>query len=98
MRRASRVDANQDEIVQALRGIGCSVQLLHTVGKGCPDLLCGYRGRNVLLEVKDGSKPPSKRKLTPDEQEWHDDWRGSVFVVKDIDDAINVVSSEVEYA
>ena len=92
MRTAARVDANQSEIVEALRQIGATVQTLHQVGRGCPDLLVGFRGVNILLEVKDGSKPPSARKLTPDEYSWHKDWRGQVAVVKSIEDAIDVLN------
>lgn len=90
--RASKTDANQTEIVEALRQIGCSVQLLHMVGKGCPDLLVGQHGLNVLIEVKDGSKPPSARKLTPDQVRWHDAWRGQVTVVCSVDEAIQAVT------
>ena len=64
MRRAAAVDANQSEIVAALRKAGVTVTPLHQVGGGCPDLLCGFRGVNTLLEVKDHAKPPSARKLT----------------------------------
>ena len=92
MPRIARVDANQPDIVQALRQIGATVQLLHTVGKGCPDLLVGYRGVNSLLEVKDGAKVPSARKLTPDELRWHDEWRGEVFIVKNEYEAIEVIT------
>ena len=81
MRRASKVDANQREVVAALRGAGASVQLLHAVGEGCPDLLVGYKNLNLLLEVKDGSKPPSAQKLTPQQEVWHRDWRGHRVVV-----------------
>jgi len=88
MRRAARVDANQSEIVAALRAVGVSVQPLHTVGKGCPDLLCGVRGTNLLLEIKDGNKPPSARKLTSDEAAWHESWRGQVAIVESVDEAI----------
>lgn len=88
---AAKVDANQGEIVQALRGIGCTVQPLHTVGKGCPDLLCGYRGHNVLIEVKDGSKPQSARKLTPDQVDWHGSWAGQVHVAASVDEALGVI-------
>jgi hypothetical protein len=63
MRRAAKVDANQTEIVQALRQIGAVVQSLAAVGNGCPDLLVGYRNRLFLLELKDGNKPPSAQKL-----------------------------------
>lgn len=76
MRRAAKVDANQPAIVAALREIGATVQPLHTVGQGCPDLLVGYQGKTLLMEVKDGSKPPSARKLTPDQQVWHAGWQG----------------------
>ena len=40
---AARVDANQPEIVKALRGVGATVQHLHKVGQGCPDLMVGWR-------------------------------------------------------
>lgn len=86
MRRAARVDDNQKEIVTYARKIGMSVQHLHTVGNGCPDLILGYLGFNFLVEVKDGAKPPSKQKLTIDEVEWHKVWLGDVSIVKSTDD------------
>ena len=88
MRRASKVDENQREIVAALRGVGASVAPLHAVGKGVPDLLVGYRGVNLLLEVKDGDKAPSDRRLTPQQIEWHESWRGQKCVVLSADDAL----------
>jgi len=87
MRRAAKVDENQPEIVAAFRKGGASVEHLHTIGKGCPDLVVGFRGLNALVEVKDGRKPPSQRKLTKDEQKWHDAWGGQVFVVECPEDA-----------
>jgi arginine repressor len=95
MRRAARVDDNQAEIVAALRAAGCTVQSLAAVGRGCPDLLVGRTRstgtqRNYLLEIKDGAKPPSRRKLTPDEQAWHAAWRGQVAVVESVDEALEV--------
>lgn len=74
MRRAAKVDANQEQIVSALRVAGVLVLSMAALGKGVPDLLCAFRGRLVLLEVKDGNKPPSARKLTPDQQQFHKDW------------------------
>ena len=94
MRRAAKVDQNQSEIVAALRKIGATVQPLHGVGSGCPDLLVGYRGVNYLVEVKDGSKPPSARKLTPDQVEWHINWRGQVAVADSRDAAIAVIMGD----
>lgn len=91
MRRAARVDDNQGQIVDALRRVGCSVWSLAGVGKGFPDLAVGFRGRNLFLEVKDGSKPPCKRKLTPDEEAFHASWRGHVAVVESVEDALKIV-------
>ena len=88
MRRAAKVDANQPDIVAALRRMGATVQPLHSVGQGCPDLLAGWKGINLLIEVKDGNKPPSARKLTSDQEQWHRDWRGSVYVVETVGQAI----------
>ena len=86
-----RVDANQGEIVKALRKMGCKVQSLAEVGKGCPDLLVGYRGFNILLEVKDGAKVPSAQKLTDDEVKWHAGWRGQARVVNSVEAACRCV-------
>lgn len=91
MRRAHAVDANQAEIVATLRAVGVTVQILAAVGQGCPDLLVGRKGINVLLEVKDSRKPPSARRLTPDQQRWHNAWRGRVHVVTTVEQALAAV-------
>jgi hypothetical protein len=91
MRRASRVDENQREIVQALRKCGASVLSLAELGKGCPDLLIAIGNRTLMLEVKDGSKPPSARKLTPDQQRFHASWQGQIAVVTSVDEALKAV-------
>jgi Holliday junction resolvase len=92
MRRASKVDENQREIVSALRSAGATVQLLHAVGQGCPDLLVGFRQKNLLIEVKDGLKPPSARKLTVDQVEWHGGWKGQVCVVDSVESALLAIT------
>jgi hypothetical protein len=71
-----RTDANQQEIVDALRKVGATVQCLHMVGCGCPDLLVGYHHKNYLLEVKVPKEGLNKR-----EGEWHEEWNGDVKVV-----------------
>jgi hypothetical protein len=82
------VDDNQSQIVEALRAIGATVRVV-TQGGGLPDLLVGFRGQTVLMEVKDGKKPPSARALTPAEQKFFDEWRGGMLiVVNSIDEAI----------
>jgi hypothetical protein len=89
-----RIDANQPEIVEAFRQLGCEVAITSNLGHGFPDLIVGKpkRQKVVLVEVKDGSKPPSARKLTPDEQKFRDAWAGSYAVVETIPDVVNVVS------
>ena len=91
MRRA-RVDSNQPEVVAALRAAGATVHCLHSVGGGFPDIIVGYRGVNYLMEIKDGRKPPSRRRLNKLEAKWHDAWRGQVCVVESVEDALAVIS------
>ncbi len=91
------MDANQAAVVAALRAAGCSVQSLATVGAGCPDLLVGWRGVNHLLEVKDGGKVPSARKLTADQVAWHARWGGRVHVVESGAAALALLSAEWEW-
>lgn len=93
MRKFARLDANHKAVVTALRKIGASVQSLASVGDGCPDLLVGYHGVNVLLEVKNETKPPSSRRLTEDEADWHERWEGSVVTVESPHAAVNYVIS-----
>lgn len=93
MRRAAKIDANQPAIVTALRQAGATVYSLAAVGQGIPDLLVGYAGRTALVEVKDGSKVPSARQLTPDQQQWHQTWQGGTLaVVPDVEAALRVLA------
>lgn len=101
MRRAARVDENQAALVAALRYAGESVLLLHQVGGGAPDLLssgaraCSHCGHsavgNFLIEVKNGSLSPSRQRLTPDEQEFFDTWRGQVAIARTVEEALGIV-------
>ena len=91
MRRAARVDENQGLIVKALRACGATVRII-TQGDGIPDLLVGYRGHTILMEVKDGNKPPSARQLTPAEQIFFDQWTGGkLFIVNSVEEALDVL-------
>ena len=85
--RAARVDQNHDQVVTALRAAGATVQSLAGVGKGVPDLLVGYQGQTLLMEVKDGNKSPSARLLTEDQLRWHGSWKGGALAVVDNPDA-----------
>jgi hypothetical protein len=93
MRTAARVDANQAQIVSALRQVGASVLMTFQL-KGCFDLLVGYRGRTFLMEIKDPAQPPSARQLTPGEAEFKATWRGSTYhVVHTPDEAIRIITT-----
>lgn len=92
MRRIAKVDSNQPAIVKAVRQIGCTVQTLHTIGMGCPDILVGVNGLNLLWEIKDGSLSPSRRQLTADELEWHESWRGHVQIIESVDHALRTIN------
>ncbi len=75
MRRASRKDRNHDELVRHAEALGMSVLELYQL-PGALDLLVGYCGRDCLCEVKDGTRPPSDRKLTPAERDLCQRWKG----------------------
>ena len=71
MRYAARVDANQAKIVQALRDAGAYVWIL-----GLPvDILVGYKGKTVLVEVKDGPK----KRLTGLQADFFENWGGGTL-------------------
>jgi len=89
--RAARVDANQKEVVDALRACGAYVRVI-TQGDGLPDLLVGYQGHTVLMELKDGRKPPSARMLTPAEEKFHSEWKGGLCkVINSVDEALDIL-------
>lgn len=85
MRRKARIDANQVEVVKAFRALGCKVQSLAALGSGVPDLLLNINGVNVLAEVKDGSKPPSARRLTEDQIRWRAGWSGMIWTIESLE-------------
>lgn len=82
-RRAARTDANQAQIVAALRKAGASVEPLHRQGGGCPDLLVGYRARNFIIEVK----MPNET-LNALQDEWFIGWKGQACVAHSAEEAL----------
>lgn len=86
-----KTDKNHAELIKWLRQMpGVSVFSTHAVGHGFPDIVVGYKGINYLIEIKDGAKPPSARKLTADEVKFHESWRGQIAVVNGIDDLMKI--------
>ncbi len=81
-------DANQQEIVDALRKIGCTVLVI-----GRPlDLLVGLRKRNFLFEVKRANVSPSQKKKTKAQREFFKTWEGQARIVETAEEAIRVVT------
>lgn len=94
--RAAKIDRNQNEIVDALRAVGCGVQSLAKVGGGCPDLLVWApkrTGRDIsedryfLIECKAGSK------FTPAQKTWHAAWPGPAHVANNVEEALLIVGA-----
>lgn len=81
-----KVDANQAVIVAALRAYGFAVAHTYEVGGGFPDLVIALRGWLGLVEIKDGSKPPCARKLTPDEARFHALWPTKIYIIESVAD------------
>lgn len=72
MRRAARIDANQEAVVIALRAAGAYVWII-----GLPvDLLVGYKGHTFLVEIKDGPK----KRLTALQEAFFAKWDGGTLV------------------
>lgn len=95
MRRYARQDTNHKEIRHAFERLGCSVADLSMVGRGLGDLLVGMGGLSIVCEVKDGAKPPSARKLTPDEEKFRMNWKGGyrlVTCLEDVEETVKVLT------
>jgi len=79
MRHAKRVDANQDQIVIALRAAGADVWII-----GLPvDLLVGYKSQTFLVEIK----RTAKSRFTPLQRDFFKNWGGSTLARIDSPDA-----------
>ena len=85
MKRRHRKDANQDEIVEALKKIGCTVEVI-----GRPvDLLVGIEALNFLFDVKN---PETGHGKTPAQRKFFERWKGQVRVIHSAEEACKVVA------
>lgn len=92
MMRAAKVDGNSAEIIAAFRKFGCSVLPMHQLKNAC-DCAIGLNKKTVLVEIKDGRRPASQRKLTIGESKFHDSWKGAIHIVEDLSDVIALVKA-----
>ena len=84
MRRAAKVDSNQQAIVDALRRVGVQVEV---IGKPLDLLIC-CRGETALLEVKN---PDGGDRLTRDQVEFIARWPGKIHIARSVDEALRLV-------
>lgn len=94
MRRAPRIDPNQPAIVEALERAGCSVQSLAAIGVGCPDIIAGFKGVNLLFEIKNPESARGKAGLNDGQKRWHRFWVGQVATVSTPQEALDVIAAE----
>lgn len=87
-----KVDSNHGYIVQGLKALRFSVCDLSGVGQGVPDLIVGYRGVNVLVEIKSNRK----NGLTFSQKEWHRTWQGSVIVAHELYEILITFANLIE--
>jgi len=71
----ARIDSNHTEIVAALRQAGATVVSLAAMKHGIPDILVGYNGETILMEIK----KDSKAKFTSDQLEFIGKWKGGAI-------------------
>ena len=84
----ARIDTNHKEIVAALRQAGATVISMASLKHGTPDILCGFNGETILMEIK----RDSKAKFTPDQLKFMANWKGgAVSRVDSVDAALRAL-------
>jgi hypothetical protein len=86
-RRGQKRDGNEPEIIKALVKAGASVMQISTL-----DLVVGYCCKdgtraNAVMEVKMPGKKPDE-----DQQKYIDSWRGAVYVVYTVEQALEIIA------
>ena len=87
---AKKVDVIQKDVVKTLRSMGATVIDLSAVGKGMTDLLVGFDGQTILLEVKSGTD----KKFTPQQIKFFATWTGGMLArVNSVQEAEDLLQS-----
>jgi len=93
MRLASRVDNNQKGIVDALRAVGATV---YNLKEPC-DLLVGYHGQTLLMEVKNKETGYGKKGFNENQKHFAENWKGGPFCLVDsIESALRMLNIMVD--
>jgi hypothetical protein len=81
-----RTDRNHTEILNGLRQAAIGAVSIASVGGGVPDLIAGFRGICIVLEVKVPGKKPNAGQVAFREQ-----WPGPYAVVTTPEEAVLAV-------
>lgn len=76
MKYGAKKDANHNDVVSALEKAGASVLDMSAIGGGFPDLVCGFRGVTLLMEVKNPKTAYGRRGLNKNQIRWQQTWCG----------------------
>ena len=93
--RANRTDHNQTEIIDYCESKGFAVLNISSL-KNCCDIIISKDGYTICVEIKDGKKPPSARKITDGEEAFRQRWKGAWRLVKCTADVDNLMLSMKE--
>ena len=86
-----RVDLSHSEVINGLIQAGMTAKSIASVGGGIPDVIAGFRGVTVLLEVKSGNNG-----LTEQEEKFALNWSGSYAVVYNAEEAVLAVEKHAK--
>lgn len=86
-RYACKVDANHREIVEAMKAVGASIIDTSTLGQGMPDLIVGFHGKTILMEIKNPKTQYGRKGLNVNQRKWAEGWTGGPLSIVDSVDA-----------
>lgn len=92
-RSGGKPDKGQDKIVKALRKIGAIVIITSQV-RNSFDLLVCHAGKTYIVEVKDGTKPPSQRQLREGELKCNQDLESvgvKYWIINSVEEALEMI-------
>ena len=88
-RRAAKVDDNQKQVVALFRKLGWYVLIISQL-KNCCDIIVSKNNITIAIEIKDGKKAASARKLSEGELKFESEWKGLYELVICDEDVIEV--------
>ena len=94
MKYGARKDANHSIVVQALEAAGVSVIDTSSMGGGFPDLIAGFGGVTVLIEIKNPKTGYGRKGLNKNQLKWKEQWTGGAYAVIDsVEGALRLVNT-----